>query len=182
MRPYHYEHRKGVQRITWARFEALCRTLTEELAREPLEIIIGNARAGLFPATALACALGCELFPVRLTRRRNEDVVQPHPVWKVDVMTVVAGRDVVVVDEIADTGETLALLKQRCLELGARHVRTACLVAHSWSDPPPDAVALVSDALVIFPWNTLAYRDGEWIQPPEISQALAAQSKHSPNG
>lgn len=182
MRPYDYEHRKGVQRITWRRFAALCRTLTEELAREPLEIIIGNARAGLFPATALACALGCELVPVRLTRRFNDKVVQPHPVWKVDVAPVVTGRDVAVVDEIADTGETLALIKKRCLELGARRVRTACLVAHSWSEPPPDSAALISDALIIFPWDTLAYRDGEWVQPPEIHQAIAAQSKHSPNG
>jgi hypoxanthine phosphoribosyltransferase len=182
MHSYEYEKRTGVEEITWPRFAQLCHTLAEALGSEPFDLIIGNARAGLFPATAVACALRCELYPVRLTRRDNDQVVRTRPVWKVNVPRAVAGRDVVVIDEIADTGETVALLKRRCLELGAERVRTASLVAHSWANPQPDVVAMASDALIIFPWDKIVFTDGEWKPHPELARALAFHSKNSPNG
>ena len=182
MRPYDYSHRSGVEEISWQRFAALCRLLAETISEGPLDLIIGNARGGLFPATALAGMLCCEMYPIRLTRREKDQVVLQQPTWKADVPPAVAGCDVVVIDEIADTGATLTIIKTRCLELGARGVRTACLVAHSWASPSPDAVALSSDAFVIFPWDTSVFQNGEWKRNPEVLNALAAQSKDSPNG
>jgi hypoxanthine phosphoribosyltransferase len=182
MRPYDYAHRSGVEEISWPRFTALCRALAERVMESPFDLLIGNARAGLFPASMLASMLRREMYPVRLTRRENDQVVIHQPVWKVDVPPAVTGREVVVIDEIADTGETLETIRDKCLELGARGVRTVSLVAHSWADPQPDAVALSSDALVIFPWDRYVLQDGEWKQNPEITDALANQSKNSPNG
>ncbi len=109
MKPYDYAKRAGVRRITWDDFAALSANLAEQ--REPfhLEVILGIARAGLFPATVLACSLRCELFPIRLTRRRNAVVVYDQPVWKVPIPQEVSGKIVAVVDEISDTGQTLTL-------------------------------------------------------------------------
>jgi hypoxanthine phosphoribosyltransferase len=89
---------------------------------------------------------------------------------------------VAVIDEIADSGETLALVASRALERGARQVWTVSLVAHSWADPQPDFTALVSDALVIFPWDQQIYTSGSWQTHPEIEAALKAQNGHTPNG
>ena len=137
--------------------------------------VVGVARTGLFPATAVACMLRCEFYPVRLTRRANDRVVSNRPIWKAPVPNAVQGQRVAVIDEIADTGETLALVAEEVRARGAADVVTACLVAHSWANPMPDLVAVVSDALVLFPWDRQVYAEGRWEPHPELVAALAAQ-------
>ena len=175
MKSYDYAHRKGIEEISWKRFGELSRTLVEQLTEKNIEIVIGIARAGLFPATAVACALRRELYPVRVTRRVNDVVQYESPIWRVDVPSTVAGQRVAVIDEIADTGETLAIVAARALERNARQVWTLSLVAHSWADPKPDFTALTSDALVIFPWDKEVYKDGGWQMHPELVEAIRAQ-------
>ena len=177
MKSYDYSQRKGVEEITWERFASLAAKLAERLANENIEIVVGIARAGLFPATAVACALRKELFPVRITRRLNDQITFQQPVWKVDVSKEVGGKIVAVIDEIADTGETLQIVAERVREQGAARVTTACLVSHSWARPAPDQVALVTDALVIFPWDKQVYQDGNWQAHPELAAPLKLQQK-----
>ena len=177
MRSYDYANRKGVEEISWERFGELSRELTEKLAGKKVDIVIGIARAGLFPATAVACALRRELYPVRVTRRVNDVVQYESPIWRVDVPSTVAGQGVAVIDEIADTGETLAIVAARALERGARRVWTMSLVAHSWADPQPDYTALDSDALLIFPWDKNVITDTGWQMHPELEAAIRAQDK-----
>ena len=175
MKSYDYAHRQGVLQISWADFGQLAMKLVELAAPTRPEIVLGIARAGLFPATALACMLGCELFPVRITRRLNDQVVYPKPVWKTPVPADVAGKTVLVVDEIADSGETLALVSQAALDLGAAQVSTACLTSHTWAKPMPQVVALLSDAFIIFPWDEQRYFDNQWQPTPEVVAGLRAQ-------
>jgi hypoxanthine phosphoribosyltransferase len=173
---YDYATRQGVDEISWERFAQLARMLAEKLAANQVEVIVGPARAGLFPATAVACTLRRELFPVRITRRFNDEVTYDKPVWKVDVSPDVAGKIVAVVDEMADTGETLALVAERIREKGAAQVITAALVTHTWAKPMPQVAALVTDALVIFPWDKEVWLDGRWQTHPELVAALKLQS------
>lgn len=179
MQSYDYAHRIGIEEITWTRAAELAGKLAESLAGAGIDTIVGIARAGLIPATMVACMSRRDLFPVRVTRRRQDVVIHAHPVWQVDVAPDVVGRGVAVVDEMADTGETLALVADRVRELGAARVVTAALVAHSWAAPPPDHVALVTDALVIFPWDKEVFIDGRWQPHPEIRAAIAAQEKRT---
>lgn len=175
MKSYDYAHRDGVEEIDWQWFESLARKLAQELAGAGVEMVVGIARAGLVPAATVACALRCDLFPVRVTRRDNDKVVRASPAWKVDVSPEVSGMVLAVIDEIADTGETLAMVAGRARELGAARVVTASLVAHSWAEPLPDYVALMTDALVIFPWDKQVFIDGVWRLHPELEEALGAQ-------
>ena len=143
-------------------------------------MIVGIARAGLIPATMVSCNLRRELYPVRLTRRVDDTVRFASPVWRVPLPPAVAGKVVAIVDEIADTGETLALAAQSAREAGSARVVTACLVRHSWADPAPDVVALVSDELVVFPWDRRVLVDGQWQLHPELAAAYAAQGIDPP--
>jgi hypoxanthine phosphoribosyltransferase len=179
---YDYSRRRGIEPIDWARFGALARTLVEQVALLGVEMVVGVARAGLFPAAAVACALRLDLTPVRVTRREGDVPVREHPVWKVDISTDVAGRVVVVVDEMASTGETLAVVAARVRQRGAARVVTAALCAHTWASPMPDAVALVSDALVLFPWDYHTYAGGRWQVHPEYAAALRQQGIEPPDG
>ncbi len=175
MQSYDYAHRQGLEDITWARFYQLSQRLAEAVAARGVDLVVGVARTGLFPATAVACMLRGEFYPVRVTRRAYDRVVSSRPLWKVPVPDAVQGQRVAVIDEIADTGETLALVAEEVRARGAADVVTACLVAHSWANPMPDVVALVSDALVLFPWDRQVYTDGRWTPHPELVEALAAQ-------
>ena len=175
MKPYDYTQRIGVLPITWDDFARLSNLLAELLEPFHPEIIVGLARAGLFPATAAACSLRCELYPARLTRRLNDQVVTETPVWKVPISPAVAGKRIAVVDEMSDSGQTLALAAAQALELGARQVITASLVAHSWADPAPQVAALVTDAFVIFPWDREVRVDGRWVPHPEVEEGVRRQ-------
>jgi hypoxanthine phosphoribosyltransferase len=177
MKSYDYAHRFGVRQITWDDFASLARNLAELVEPFHPQVILGVARAGLFPATVVACSLRCELFPIRLTRRLNNEVVYERPIWKIPVPQEVAGKVVVVVDEIADTGETIALVADSTRELGAIQVVTASLVTHSWADPAPQITSLVSDEFIIFPWDQQVLVNGKWIAHPEIENGVKAQSR-----
>ncbi len=175
MQSYNYAHRDGVEEISWERFGQLATELAERLASFEADLVIGIARAGLFPATAVACSLRRELYPVRVTRRVNDQVTFNHPIWRVGVPAEVQGRRVAVVDEMADTGETLALVSDQVRALGAVYVVTASLVSHTWARPRPEVSALVTDALVLFPWDRQVYSAGQWQLHPELEEALEMQ-------
>ena len=177
MRSYDYARRKGIEEITWERFPALAARLAVALAPHSVDMVLGIARAGLFPATAVACTLRRELYPVRVSRRINDRVHYARPVWHLGVTPDVAGKIVAVVDEIADTGETLAMVANRVREQNARRVITATLISHSWADPMPDITALITDALVIFPWDQEVYENGQWQPHPELAEALRLQQE-----
>lgn len=172
---YDYATRKGVRELSWEDFAELSRQLAETLAARKVDTIVGIARGGLFPATAVACALRSELYPVRVTRRLHDEVVYDSPVWQVPVTNLVEGKAVAVIDEIVDSGETLVLVAAQVRKLAAERVVTAALISHSWASPPPDVCALTSDELIIFPWDKQVFVDGEWQQHPEIGKALAMQ-------
>ena len=181
MKPYDYAHRTGVRLLSWDDFTRLAARLAELLEPYQPDVILGIARAGLFPATLVACYLRRELFPIRLTRRVNDQVTYDRPVWKVHVPVEVAGKIVAIVDEIADTGQTLSIVAEQARGSGARQVITASLVSHSWADPAPQVCPLVTDEFVIFPWGERVLEEGKWIRHPEVIAGLKAQ-RHVPSG
>lgn len=177
MKSYDYAARKGVRQISWQDFSDLVANLVEQIEPCAPDAIVGIARAGLFPATAVACSLRRELFPVRLSRRINDEVRYEKPVWVVPVCFDVAGKTLALVDEIADSGQTLAMAASELRSRGAEKVLTACLVSHTWAEPPPDFSALCSDELIIFPWDRQVLVDGRWQPHPEVVAALQTQKK-----
>jgi hypoxanthine phosphoribosyltransferase len=181
MKPYDYAHRIGVRHISWEDFVSLARKLSELIEPYHPQVILGIARAGLFPATLMACSLRCEMFPIRLTRRVNDQVVCNNPVWKTSIPSEVGGKVVVVVDEIVDTGTTLSTAGEAARTLGAVQVVTACLVSHSWAKPAPQITSLVSDEFIIFPWDELVLDHGQWVPHPEIESGIKAQTQSPKN-
>jgi hypoxanthine phosphoribosyltransferase len=175
MRSYDYARRTGVRELGWDDCAALAHLLAEDLGSRDVEVVIGVARAGLIPAVEVAMALTVEFFPVRLSRRMAGEVRFDAPVWRTPVPSDLSGQRVAVIDEIADSGDTLELVRRAALDAGAPSVVTACLVSHSWADPTPDVVALTSDELIIFPWGRQIYRQSTWRLDPELEYALRHQ-------
>jgi len=167
----------SVKEITWNEFHEMCKKLAGKISKTHFDLIIGVARAGLYPATLIAGMLRKEIYPIRVTRRENDQIKHKKPVWKVDVPDLVDGKRVIVIDEIADSGDTLSIISQRLKRKGADRVETVVLVTHSWSKPKSDHYILESDALTIFPWDKEILVDGKWVLHPELTEAIKLQKK-----
>ncbi len=172
---YNYSTRDGLRPISWNDFHGLVKALAVAVAPWRPEIILPVLRGGAYPGALLAHILQVEVYPVRLSRRVDDVVVRDTPVWLVEPPAAVAGRRVLVVDEMSSTGETIELVKARALAVGAAEARAATLYAHTWGASVPDYIGLITDELVLNPWDREVYRDGAFQTHPEYVAALAEQ-------
>jgi hypoxanthine phosphoribosyltransferase len=167
-----YDHRHaGVIEITWARFGELCKELALAVAAYDPEIVIGIAKGGVLPAAVLASLLRREFYPIRLSRRHDDRVVRDRPALLAPMPEAVASKRVIVVDEIAVTGETLRLATEEALRLGARAAKTATLFVHGDSQRP-DYFVLETDDLILNPWDYLVLEGGRFVVHPEYQKEL----------
>ena len=173
--PYDYETRSEVLPISWQDFHGLCKGLVVAVSAYRPEIILPVGRGGYYPGTLIAHLLQVEPYPVRLSRRVGDIVTHQRPRWLVDPPSEVRGRRVLVVDEISSTGETLVMVKDRVEAMGARAVKSAVLYAHSRGVAVPDYIGLISDALILNPWDREVYREDAFHFHPEYAGALAQQ-------
>jgi hypoxanthine phosphoribosyltransferase len=161
--------------ISWEDFHGLCKALARAAASWRSELVLAVGRGGYYPGTLVAHMLRIDVYPVRLTRRVEDVVVHQTPRWLLEPPASVAGRRVLVVDEISSSGQTLRMVKERALARRAAEVKTAVLYAHTWGVDVPDAIGLISDALVLNPWDREILRDGVFQLHPEYAAALAQQ-------
>jgi hypoxanthine phosphoribosyltransferase len=175
--PYDYSARKGIRPIAWEDVHSLCKGLVRAVAPWDPEIILPVGRGGYYPGTLIAHLLRAEVYPVRLSRRVNDVVVHDQPRWLVPPPDVVKDRRVLVVDEISSTGETLTMVKTEVQTRGADGVRLAVLYAHTWGTAVPDYIGLISDELLLNPWDREIFAGGEFVFSPEYVQALQQQGR-----
>ena len=174
-RPYDYSTRNGVHPISWEDFHGICKALAAAASRFEPEIILPVGRGGYYPGTLISHMLQVEVYPVRLSRRVKDVVEHESPQWIVVPPAAVAGKRVLVVDEICSTGETIQLVKEKATSLGASLARSAVVYSHSWGASVLDYIGLVTDELILNPWDREIFRDGEFHFHPEYVEALAKQ-------
>jgi hypoxanthine phosphoribosyltransferase len=81
-----------------------------------------------------------------LKLKANQPSPNPSPVN-------VSGKKVLVVDEIADTGKSLQLIREHLKARGASEVRIATIYLKPWSIVKPDYYAKETNRWVVFPWE-----------------------------
>jgi hypoxanthine phosphoribosyltransferase len=172
---YDYSTRKGVLPISWDNFHGICKGLAKAIALFDPEVILAISRGGHYPGTLISHILQRELFSVRVTRRRNDIPTYNSPRWLARPPGAVKGKRVLVVDEICGKGETISMVKSAVEKLGATTVRSAVMYAHTWGVTVPDYIGLVSDELIINPWDREVLRDGAFVPHPEYVAALDQQ-------
>ncbi len=177
--PYDYENRLGIRPISWEDFHGLCKGLVVASASFHPEIILPIGRAGYYPGTLMAHLLQAEVYPIRLSRRVNDIITYKSPQWLLEPPALVNGRRVLIVDEICSSGETLALVKEKVEALGASAVKSAVLYAHTRGAEFPDYIGLISDELLLNPWDREIWREEMFIFNPEYVQALQEQGREA---
>ena len=143
--------------LTWDLFGTASRALAEAIHADGFrpDLILSIARGGLFVAGALGYALDVKNLHVMnvefytgVDERLDMPVVLPPVPEPVDL----AGTRVLVADDVADTGATLALVKAHCQEHVAE-VRCAVIYEKSRSTVKCEYVWRRTDRWIDFPWS-----------------------------
>jgi len=158
----------GTMELSWELFGELCRGLALRVSQgyDP-ELVIGIATAGVLPGATVAAMLQVDFESMRITRREG-GVVHPRPAVLSAAPARARGRRVLVVDEIATSGETFRVALAAVREAGPAEIRTAsCFVRPGGFRP--DFSALETDQLIVFPWDREVIEAGERVVPPIYS-------------
>ncbi len=145
--------------LSWEQFGIASRELAATIAGSGFspEIVIAIARGGLLPAGALAYALGTKAagtLNVEFYTDIEETLADPvvlEPTLDTDAL---AGKSLLVVDDVADSGRTLALV-MGMLAAHSADARSAVLYTKPRTIVQPDYSWRTTDLWITFPWSAL---------------------------
>lgn len=158
--------------LSWEMFGELCRALALRVAREyDPEIVVGIARAGVIPGAVIASILRVDFYSMKISRREGEEVVRERPAILSAAPSQAVGKRVVLVDEIATSGDTLRLALAAVRDVGPGEVRTATSFVRP-QGYKPDYFALETDATIIFPWDRKIFEGDELVVNPRYEEAV----------
>jgi hypoxanthine phosphoribosyltransferase len=143
--------------LTWDGFGTAGRELAQLIAASDFrpEIVIAVARGGLLAAGYLAYALGLKLADaINVEFYTDVHATLPDPVLLAPLLDhdAVRGKRLLVVDDVADSGRTLALVLDLLREHGAEP-RSAVLYAKPTAQIEPDFVWRRTADWIVFPWS-----------------------------
>ncbi|HEY7955632.1 MAG: phosphoribosyltransferase [Polyangia bacterium] len=135
--------------IGWQEYGELCKRLALEVrAHGSYDAVVGIARGGAIVGATLSFMLNLEYFPIRLGKRGGVTRVIVPPTRDL------AGRKVVLVDDLSRTGDTFKIALYELKRVGAASITTVALVRR---EPGfrPDLCAVTASAVdkVAFPWG-----------------------------
>jgi hypothetical protein len=141
---------------TWNQMYDMLLNLTEKIRKNGFkpDIIVGVSRGGWPPARVLSDLMGnSNLANVRAEFYLGVAETKEEPVLTQPVSMEVAGKKVLVVDEVADTGKSLKLVKEHIIEQGATEVKIATVYYKPWSIVKPDYYEKETSQWIVFPWE-----------------------------
>jgi uncharacterized protein len=145
------------ERMSWTDLGDAARALAASMVDDGYtpDLILGIARGGLLVAGALSYALGVKnTFTMNVEFYTGVDERLPVPMILPPVPDLVDLHDsrMLIADDVADTGQTLALVKGFCAgQVG--EVRTAVLYEKPQSIVNCDYVWRNTDLWIDFPWS-----------------------------
>jgi hypoxanthine phosphoribosyltransferase len=118
------------------------------------DIIVGISRGGWLPARVLSDFLESpNLANVKVEYYLGVAETKNEPVLTQGVSAVVTGKKVFIVDDVADTGKSLKLVKEHILQQGAKEARIATVYYKPWSVVKPDYYERETRLWIVFPWE-----------------------------
>ncbi len=141
---------------SWDQIYGLLLKLAEAVRKSGFEpdLIVGVSRGGWIPTRIMSDLLGNPKlanvtveFYVGVAETKNEPIItQP-------VSVSVKDKRVLVVDDLADTGESLKLVTEHLENQGASEVRIAAIYYKPWSIITPHYYEKETRCWIVFPWD-----------------------------
>ena len=143
----------------WEYIYGLCRDVADEIRAAEFEpdVVVALARGGWFAGRCLCDFLGLDdLTSLKMEHYVGTGVKAEEPQVRYPMPEgSVAGKDVLVIDDIADTGGSISRAHEYVTERDAGTVRTATLQLLQTSEFEPEFVGerLEAWTWVVYPWN-----------------------------
>jgi len=141
---------------TWNQVYCMLLNLADKIRRNEFkpDIIVGVSRGGWPPARVLSDLLGNpNVADVRVEFYVGVAETKGEPTLTQPVSVPVAGKKVLVVDEVADTGKSLKLVKEHIMAEDAAAVKIATVYHKPWSIIKPDYYEKETCCWIVFPWE-----------------------------
>jgi hypoxanthine phosphoribosyltransferase len=168
---------KVVTELSWADFDRHVQRLALA-ARTNFRpsAVVGLVHGGVFVGGAIASALQVDFYPVRVSHRSRDHQEAAGGLF--ELPRDLLGRRVLIVDDIAASGDSLEFAVRLARDRGVKHLATAALVARP-GRYRPDFSALESDQFFVFPWDYASLvADGRF--EPGASKAAPAKAAGKP--
>jgi len=141
---------------TWGDIERLCEKVAKQIKRSGFrpQVIVAVSRGGLPPARIISDILDVDdVASITIRYYKSVGRTREEPEIICPLNADVAGKKVLIVDDVADTGHSLQVAKEHVLAKGASEVRVATLHYKPWSVLKPDYYAEETDAWIIYAWE-----------------------------
>lgn len=142
--------------LTWMDVQRLSEKLADQIAESGFrpDIIVAVSRGGFDPARILSDELNIRsLASLQVIYYAGINERNDKPQVKYPLNADISGLNVLVVDDVADSGSSLKVVKEYIDSLGPREVRMATLHHKPWSSFEPDFFAESVDKWIIYPWE-----------------------------
>lgn len=140
--------------VTWEKLVDDTVALAGRLSGEKFDIIVAIARGGLVVARLLSDLLGVKkVASLQIEYYRGVDERKKAPRVIGELGISVRGLNVLVVDDVADTGETLKLAVNYLREREAKRVVTCTPYVKPWCKFKPDYYAEIVEEWIVFPYE-----------------------------
>jgi len=130
--------------------------LTNKIRKDKFrpDIIVGVSRGGWIPGRIMSDLLeNPQIANVKAEFYKGVAETKGEPVITQPVSMPVKGRKLLVVDDVADTGKSLRLVKKHLLEEGATELKIATIYYKPWSLITPDYYMKKTKSWIVFPWE-----------------------------
>lgn len=143
--------------LTWETFGVAARELAQQVYDSGFrpDVVVAIARGGLVPGGAVAYALGTKgvgTLNVEFYTDIGQTLEDPRVLPPLMDTSDLPGAHVLVVDDVADSGRTLALVMEMLAAKGAE-ARSAVLFTKARSIVRPDYSWKDTDLWITFPWS-----------------------------
>lgn len=145
--------------LGWLEFGEAARHLASDVLHSGFtpDVVVAIARGGLLLAGAIAYALdvkSCGALNVEFYTGVDERLPEPVVLPPMLDAPSLQGKNVLVVDDVSDSGRTLAMVVRMLAGTGA-HVRSVCLYSKPGTVLEPDYVWRRTGRWINFPWSVL---------------------------
>ncbi|MDG7008344.1 MAG: phosphoribosyltransferase [Nitrososphaerota archaeon] len=140
--------------ISWSEYGNLAEALAEKVRAngKKYNLVVGIARGGIPVAMVVSDHLNVKIDFVNV--KSYDDIERRSPPRILSTLTEgVMGKDVLLVDDLVDQGDTMTLMKKYLLDQKPRSLETAVMFKKPWSAVEPDYYLESVSEWIVFPFE-----------------------------
>jgi hypoxanthine phosphoribosyltransferase len=152
-----------VKYITWEEIHKALGVLAEKiLLNGKPDVLVAIAKGGLVPGRILADFLSVDdMGFIEVKFYKTIGVRGEKPYIKLAILPPITAKNILVVDDVVDSGRTMQLVVEYLSSYKVKSTRTMTIYIKPWSSYTPDYYYEQTTKWIVFPWEICeAVREG----------------------